>query len=290
MGNYGKILKQFRKDKGMTLSEVADGIVSVGFLSKVEREQAIPNTEILFQLLSRLRVNWDEFDYRLKNELAEPYVIFQTELVEATLANDASRFKAMMLNEQSKFAETNDIVHRHRYLTTYLYYQDAIGETVDAEMINELKTYLLNIDDWGRYELRLFNNNLKWFDLEIAELLSKIALDRSQNVWKIKENQNVLVNILLNMAELFLKNRQILSLNTTLSRLSMLMVDGDVSIAKVKFDFLSGMLKIAQNNIEAGKTQAMAAISVLRYFRAYSWAKKFEKAYEELINTVNENL
>lgn len=289
MVNYGKILREIRTSRGMNLDETADDIISTGFLSKIERGESVPNFDIFLRLLERLRVDFNEFTFLTKNEFKQPYAEFQTELALATVADDAGRLSDLVKVNQAKYNKTNNLVNRHQYITAQLAYQAVKKEKFDVTMIAELKQYLLNVDNWERYELRLFNNNLNWFDLETVNLLSKTAINRSQNVWKVDENNTILVYILLNTAELQLQKKQITELNATLSRLSMLMVADDVSVAKVKFNYLRGMLKIVQGNVEAGKLEVDKAVEVLRYFHAYDWASGFEKFYEDMLKESGEN-
>ena len=75
---YSSFLKRKRIEKGMKLEEVASGICSVSYLSRIENNQSFPNEDNLKLLFERLDLNYNEikrkrnfdvFDDLLKNEL-----------------------------------------------------------------------------------------------------------------------------------------------------------------------------------------------------------------------------
>mgnify|MGYP003306439233 CR=1 FL=1 len=72
--------KRKRIEKGLKLQEVASGICSISYLSRVENNQSIPSEDNLEMLFERLDLNYNEikrkrnndvFDDLLKNELSE---------------------------------------------------------------------------------------------------------------------------------------------------------------------------------------------------------------------------
>lgn len=76
---YSTFLKRKRIEKGMKLQEVASGICSVSYLSRIENNQSLPNEDNLELLFERLDLNYNEikrkrnsdiFDDLLKNEIA----------------------------------------------------------------------------------------------------------------------------------------------------------------------------------------------------------------------------
>ena len=77
---YSMFLKRKRIEKGMKLQEVASGICSISYLSRVENNQSIPSEDNLELLFERLDLNYNEikrkrnndvFNELLKNELSQ---------------------------------------------------------------------------------------------------------------------------------------------------------------------------------------------------------------------------
>ena len=64
---YGKIIKQIRKSKNMTLKEVADEALSISQLSRFENEKSVIPVDLFYEVLDNLNSTTEEFNY-IKNE------------------------------------------------------------------------------------------------------------------------------------------------------------------------------------------------------------------------------
>src|SRR5690625_4054848 len=60
---YGQTLRMIRKQKGITLKKLAEGICSVSFLSKFERGDSDITLGLMTRILDKLMMNFDEFLY-----------------------------------------------------------------------------------------------------------------------------------------------------------------------------------------------------------------------------------
>lgn len=64
---YGKIIKQIRKSKNMTLKEVAGEALSISQLSRFENEKSVIPVDLFYEVLDNLNSTTEEFNY-IKNE------------------------------------------------------------------------------------------------------------------------------------------------------------------------------------------------------------------------------
>lgn len=64
---YGKIIKQIRKSKNMTLKEVAGEVLSISQLSRFENEKSVIPVDLFYEVLDNLNSTTEEFNY-IKNE------------------------------------------------------------------------------------------------------------------------------------------------------------------------------------------------------------------------------
>ncbi len=72
MNEYGKTIRKIREEKGYTMQQLSDGILSTSFLSKFERGNSDISISYFFQILERLSLSYDEFlfvhnDFKLDN-------------------------------------------------------------------------------------------------------------------------------------------------------------------------------------------------------------------------------
>ena len=64
---YGKIIKQIRKSKNMTLKEVVGEALSISQLSRFENEKSVIPVDLFYEVLDNLNSTTEEFNY-IKNE------------------------------------------------------------------------------------------------------------------------------------------------------------------------------------------------------------------------------
>lgn len=60
METIGQVLKEFRKEHGMTQKELSQGICSQSVLSRIENDEEIPNIVVIQQLCHRLGITIDQ--------------------------------------------------------------------------------------------------------------------------------------------------------------------------------------------------------------------------------------
>lgn len=60
MKNLGTVLKELRKEKGLTQQELAQGVCAQSMLSAIENDVYIPNANLLINLANKLDVDLDE--------------------------------------------------------------------------------------------------------------------------------------------------------------------------------------------------------------------------------------
>lgn len=83
---YGKVLRFHRVKQGLTQNQLADGIISPAYLSKIENDQTVPASEVLELLYERLGLDFHDSSYNhpSKDKLKEWYkTIFYKQKEEA---------------------------------------------------------------------------------------------------------------------------------------------------------------------------------------------------------------
>ncbi|VEU80356.1 helix-turn-helix domain-containing protein [Haploplasma axanthum] len=64
----GSIIKHYRKERNYTLDDTSNGICSISYLCKVEKNQLIPSDIILPKLIKRLKINEEEINTNKKSD------------------------------------------------------------------------------------------------------------------------------------------------------------------------------------------------------------------------------
>ncbi|QAS53165.1 helix-turn-helix transcriptional regulator [Halobacillus litoralis] len=99
---YGKVLRFHRVKQGLTQNQLADGIISPAYLSKIENDQTVPAFEVLELLYERLGLDFHDSSYNhpSKEKLKEWYetIVFKRKEEARKLKDDLIQQKDTLNN------------------------------------------------------------------------------------------------------------------------------------------------------------------------------------------------
>ncbi|MFT9040134.1 helix-turn-helix domain-containing protein [Schleiferilactobacillus harbinensis] len=206
MAALGKTVRQIRKNKGLTLMDVADDQLTASFLSKFERGLADMSTNRFLHLLDRIFTTPEEFFYihngtptekkgskdgyysrtAMLDRLFGNYLSLDSPAdIQQTLTDLTRREKAAAA--QYKAAPTLlNVLHWRiqqvmRQMITRLEQQRPLTSLNNTGQYSaEAQNYLYNVSDWGEFELYVFT--LFSLDMPVADerRLFKVAVKRSK--------------------------------------------------------------------------------------------------------------
>lgn len=119
----GSILKHHRCDMNLTLEEVADGICSVSYLSKVEHSQIVPSKKILPNLIEKLKV--EEIDLFEEETTKWVEKVMTEELVPLEILKQSinkNDYRSKLIKYAFEVLNNKDYIKAKKYyidLTTY---------------------------------------------------------------------------------------------------------------------------------------------------------------------------
>lgn len=199
MEKYGQTLRKIRLQKGYTLQQLANGILSVSFLSKFERGESEISLHNFVQLLNRLAVSFDEF-FHLHHGVLETFETFFDEADEAFVNRDFTTIRRLRKVQHEKWQDEQ--MDQYLCNTVMLDIYDSIlsNEIISAEdeAVKTLNEYLFNAEVWGNYEMRLYNSTMLSMPLEMVLVLSKTAFEKGYEYRGMRESKKMLTGILLN--------------------------------------------------------------------------------------------
>lgn len=175
MQHIGSLFKQIRLDKGLTLKNVSEGIVSIAFLSKFENEKNDTSLSNLLALLQRVKVSPDEF-YRLtSNYNSTPIHEFITSLTPAFINDDVHLLNQKLDNLDETKYKIDSLFYNH-YKILLNHFINYINKTpINNNDTDTIISYLIANNNWGSYEIYLYINFIKFIPLDINNLLIKTA-------------------------------------------------------------------------------------------------------------------
>ncbi|MDR1012908.1 MAG: helix-turn-helix domain-containing protein [Lactobacillales bacterium] len=177
--NYGTFLKKIRKSRKITQENLCKGIISRRTLCNLENNKSLISFDILCKLLERLNVDFDEFLSNLKiaNNDLKYDLSLDKKLNSEQYQNKIRKHWDNYIKESNstdKISAWIMILSNTKF--SYIAYNDL------NDMINEIKNYLFQIEDWKRVEMLLFLNCLSYLDESQIQIYEEEVYNKvSQN-------------------------------------------------------------------------------------------------------------
>ncbi|MFQ3545292.1 helix-turn-helix transcriptional regulator [Halobacillus rhizosphaerae] len=196
---YGKVLRFHRVKQGLTQTQLADGIISPAYLSKIENDQTVPAIEVLELLYERLGLDFQEASYNhpSKEKLKEWYesIVFKRR-------EDAQQLQEELLQQKETLSNHHLYIFFELFRIRHLLLENQVEEayevwedirqhkdTFDEEMefyfhliSGILKYYSTNFDESFQelMEAKNYSSSLELEDWEYSDLFYLLALSTSQ--------------------------------------------------------------------------------------------------------------
>ncbi|KYD10239.1 hypothetical protein B4102_0145 [Heyndrickxia sporothermodurans] len=199
--NIGAIIKLNRINQNLTQEELADGIISISYLSKIENGKIEPNEEVIKLLCRKLGI-------QINNQIDDSTKVICNEWFHLLLTSsniEEIKQKYKEINEVSKTIHDSELqllikIHMIRY---YL----KIGETTKAlEQINNLKDVSGTFNNLQKYYWYKFNGNYYSIVEEENDALRNYTLSEDLlPLLELKEDE--IADILYSLAVTYSKHR-----------------------------------------------------------------------------------
>ncbi|MFB7303786.1 helix-turn-helix domain-containing protein [Heyndrickxia sporothermodurans] len=199
--NIGAIIKLNRINQNLTQEELADGIISISYLSKIENGKIEPNEEVIKLLCRKLGI-------QINNQIDDSTKVICNEWFHLLLTSsniEEIKQKYKEINEVSKTIHDSELqllikIHMIRY---YL----KIGETTKAlEQINNLKDVSGTFNNLQKYYWYKFNGNYFTIIEEENDALRNYTL--AEDLLQLLElPEDEIADILYSLAVTYSKHR-----------------------------------------------------------------------------------
>lgn len=283
---YGKTLQTIRKSKGMTLKEACGTSLSVSQLSRFENEKSMIPVNLFFDVLQNINTTFEEFNYILGQQ--DKKQLFQYfDLLEEYINNQQYE-KLKLLREAIKKSSPNP----YSWNQFLIYFIDSIVHLEEGgENKSELAVlnYLMQVEDWGEMELRLYAIFGFTLEVETTYSLMHTALKRSKLYQAIPQDIKLLHTILSNNFSTFLYNGKLDYAEETIHIFNELYSeDIDLLSPYIDFMFNEGLLAFRKGNSEEGQKYCEQAIHVCKLFRQKESERRYKKRYKQWKNNYND--
>lgn len=196
----GKELKKLRLELGLSQTEMVGDILTKSYYSKIERGLHEINAKDLIEILERNRVNISDFFQGIESKGKSKKYLEQ-------LRNAYYEQNLSKIVEIRKICAT-DYQYRNVYAHVLLLENFFKKNKLSCKEETLIKKLILNIDEWGEDNLRLFSMAISLFDESEIEYELNMILRKYKEIDKASRKiQEILGGIMVNYLNImFIKN------------------------------------------------------------------------------------
>jgi Rgg/GadR/MutR family transcriptional activator len=210
LNNYGTLLKKIRLEKGLSQKDVYSGIMTRQTYYLIETNVSMPSFDKFLLILEKLFLSVKEFLYLLDPEAfpEESHLYYQ--MSQAVFKKDEQCLKFLVQSAEQFYKTTNNKKYFHLYLIAQAmllinFKTEGIKTNHSLKrLMRPIKNYLIGVDTWYLYELKLLNNALYCFNLAEAISLSNLVTQKVGALSQTEAFQDAKLRIYLNLSSLCL--------------------------------------------------------------------------------------
>jgi Rgg/GadR/MutR family transcriptional activator len=288
LNNYGTLLKKIRIEKGLSQKNVYSGIMTRQTYYLIESNVSMPSFDKFLLILEKLFLSAEEFLNLLDPEYFPAENQLYYELSHAVFKKDRKQLELLLQLTNHRYETTKNEKYYHLSLIT----RAMLHITFEEHVLNEsapldqlmlpIKQYLLGVEKWYLYELKLLNNSLYCFTPSEAIALGTLVTQKIDPLNQKEELQDAKLRIYLNLSSLCLNNKDY----THVMRFSQQAIDHAKSDYRI-FEQLIAQLNfaIAQSAITA-KEKGSNILKYLDILETLGYCKIVED-YQKILRANN---
>ncbi|CYT87020.1 helix-turn-helix domain-containing protein [Streptococcus suis] len=285
MNSFGQTFKFIREGKGKSLAEVARGHLSTSQLSRFENGESDITISKLFGVLAELNVDFDEYCYASQDFQRDELTIILEQLRQSIYGRDIMKIRKMLSDQLVKAqGDYRREFYRLNAVLIKIKLSDLDQVTkVSLDELTYLTDYLFRVENWGYYELTLFANTMDELNHSCTMLFCRELIKRTQYFSEIRQNRNVLSQILLN-AYLVCIDRNKLSDAVYLEKIIKNNFFEETAVFdRILFRYGKGFYDYKKNKDQNGILEMRKCIGLLRAVDSQNIADWYEKCLENVI-------
>ena len=200
MKNLGKVFKELRESRKISLRKATGGGFSASLLSRFENGKSEISAQKLFVALENIHANVEELLFLARGFHQDAYSEFRNRIFEAIDPQDLTSLRTLYQREYQQLPFSKD--RQQHILNAILIksYMKAIDETVTLTSEEErvLHDYLFSVEIWGHYELLFFSSCSPLLSVQLLTKYTREMLRKSDFLQGVGKNLNIMHTLLLN--------------------------------------------------------------------------------------------
>jgi len=200
MKNLGKVFKELRETRKISLRKATGGRFSASLLSRFENGQSEISAQKLFAALENIHANVEELLFLARDFHHDANSEFRNQLFKAVNPKDLTSLHTLYQREYQKIPFSKDKQEHILNAILIKSYMKAIDETITLTSEEErvLHDYLFSVEIWGLYELSFFSFCSPLLSVQLLTKYTREMLRKSDFLQGVGKNRNMMHTLLLN--------------------------------------------------------------------------------------------
>ena len=249
MNYIGKKLKSLRQELGLTQTEMAAGVISVSFYSKVERGLNDIGVNDFLEILQKHNVSPQKFfeDFKTNKDSRKQVLVLMNRFINAAYGDNDLELKKII-----KALEL--IKPKTAFIKFSLLQANLIEKTHDTNAINQLDKVQKNkikkvifqkdTDENEYHRIILLANIIQIYSFDEASFLINNIINRYQKVDKLDKNIMVALSVLMiNYTDLCYKEKKYSLCSLPLQYVEKLPNDIELAFTKILGKYYNDLIK-----------------------------------------------
>ena len=200
MKNLGKVFKELRESRKISLRKATGGRFSASLLSRFENGQSEISAQKLFVALESIHANVEELLFLARDFHHDANSEFRNQLFKAVNPKDLTSLHTLYQREYQQIPFSKDKQEHILNAILIKSYMKAIDKTVTLTSEEErvLHDYLFSVEIWGLYELSFFSSCSPLLSVQLLTKYTREMLRKSDFLQGVGKNRNMMHTLLLN--------------------------------------------------------------------------------------------
>ena len=277
----GQIMKMIRQSKKLTLKETTGGEFSESQLARFEKGETELTVDKFFIILKRTNTYLDEYQHIYNSYLDTDEMFFQKRLTEAYSKKDNKTIKEIynFWVKQEQNDPTNKYNTINKIVVKVVLAMSQKSKALEEDIVF-LMDYLDRVEEWGRYEIWIFGNCLRYFDDSSLKYYGKYILGKTNFYHTIHLNQQMVIRTFLNIIDTWLRRGNLAQAYIYIQHTKDLHIKIDFFYEKIILKYHEGHYSYLQGNEKGRETMRKCA----QHIEFYGYLQEAQLLYEEIEN------
>ena len=200
MKNLGKVFKELRESRKISLRKATGDDFSASLLSRFENGKSEISAQKLFVALENIHANVEELLFLARGFHQDANSEFRNQLFKAVNPKDLTSLHTLYQREYQQIPFSKDKQEHILNAILIKSYMKAIDETITLTSEEErvLHDYLFSVEIWGIYELSFFSSCSPLLSVQLFTKYTREMLRKSDFLQGVGKNRNMMYTLLLN--------------------------------------------------------------------------------------------